>query len=419
MENLDRIRYRKTTLPTFENEDVESKYEDEIPVFYYKKNLFTGIFYNIHKNEKIAFEVEIENGKMNGKMKEWFEGGELESETIWKNGKIDGVQKIFSDPGWGLKEERIIYWDNNKILKSKSLYDDGDLIEYFFKEKIDASTPHWWKDLGLQKFYKNDILVSEGKITCEYAIRPWQVTVEPVEERFGLWKEYNEKGKLKREVFLNTSENVRNGEDDVLGEKVYDENGKLISDTISSMKKLKKVTKEVFSNKEFKESISEFSNTNHTSEIYFHLKKYAGFRKTEFTGDYKGYDFIIHGKLHGKWYEMTEPYESDLKEFLQEIGDNEIDKLDDKLFIDCQVETDFSLEGGKIEWSDNVPEEIKNEFEEEYGPEGDDGSLLNECDWDSSGDLEFDEPYNNVTSIEITIKEEEKETLVNWENKNY
>ena len=49
------------------------------------------------------------------------------------------------------------------------------------------------------------------------------------------------------------------------------------------------------------------------------------FSKTEFTGDYKGYDFIIQGKLHGKWYEMTEPYESDLKEFLQEIGDNEIE----------------------------------------------------------------------------------------------
>ena len=175
----------------------------------------------------------------------------------------------------------------------------------------------------------------------------------------------------------------------------------------------------IYTNKEFKDRISEFSNTNHTSEIYFHLKKYAGFRKTEFTGDYEGYDFIIHGKCRGKWYEMTGPYEGDLKEFLQEIGDNEIDKLDDKLFIDCQVETDFSLEGGKIEWSDNVPEDIKNEFEEEYGTEGDDGSLLNECDWDSSGDLEFHEPYNNITSIEITIKEEEKETLVSWKNKNY
>ena len=188
---------------------------------------------------------------------------------------------------------------------------------------------------------------------------------------------------------------------------------------LKSMDKKKKEKDVIYTNKEFKDRISEFSNTNHTSEIYFHLKKYAGFRKTEFTGDYEGYDFIIHGKCRGKWYEMTGPYEGDLKEFLQEIGDNEIDKLDDKLFIDCQIETDFSLEGGKIEWSDNVPEDIKNEFEEEYGTEGDDGSLLNECDWDSSGDLEFDEPYNNITSIEITIKEEEKETLVNWENKNY
>ena len=154
-------------------------------------------------------------------MKEWFEGGELESETIWKNGKIDGVQKIFSDPGWGGKEERIIYWDNNKILKSKSLY-DGDLTEYFFKERIDTSTPHVWKDLGLQKFYENDILESEGKVTCEYIIRPWQVTsCQLPQERFGLWKEYNEKGKLKREVLLNTKENIRNGEDYELGEKVY------------------------------------------------------------------------------------------------------------------------------------------------------------------------------------------------------
>ena len=66
-------------------------------------------------------------------------------------------------------------------------------------------------------------------------------------------------------------------------------------------------------------------------------------------------------------YEMTEPYDSNLKKFLQEIGDNEINKLDDKLFIDCQIETDFSLEGGKIEWSNKVTEKIKKEFEEKYG----------------------------------------------------
>lgn len=412
MENLNRIRHHHFDKS---NRDVEQKSKDGVPVFYYKKNLFTGIFYNIHKNGKIAFEVEIKNGKMNGKMKQWFEGGELQSETIWKNGKIDGVQKIFSNPRYGDQyEEKVIYWDNDKILKSKELTDWGGVYEYFFKENIAEG-----KDVGIQKYYENDILESEGKVTCEYVIRPWQVHLCTIpKEEFGLWKEYNEKGKLKREVLYNTEENIRNGEDYELGEKVYDENGKVISDTISSMNKLKKLTKEVFSNKEFKNSISEFSNINHTSEIYFHLKKYAGFRKTEFFGDYKGYDFIIHGKLCGKWYEMTEPYDSNLKKFLQEIGDNEINKLDDKLFIDCQIETDFSLEGGKIEWSNKVTEEIKKEFEEEYGPEGDDGRLLNECEWDSSGNLEFYEPYNNITSIEIKIKEKEKETLVNWKNKN-
>jgi|TARA_B100001540_G_C15399417_1_gene458130 hypothetical protein len=173
----------------------------------------------------------------------------------------------------------------------------------------------------------------------------------------------------------------------------------------------------VYTNKKFKEAVLELSKDCDNVEIYFDVKKYAGFRKTEFTGDYEGYDFIIQGKCEGKWYEMSEPYHSDLKEFLQEIGDNEIDKLDDKLFIDCLIETDWCLVGGKIEWSDNVPENIKEDFEEDNGEDGE--GILNFCDWDSSGDLEFYKPYNNITWIQVKIKKGEKEHEIKWLNKNY
>ena len=75
--------------------------------------------------------------------------------------------------------------------------------------------------------------------------------------------------------------------------------------------------KSVYTNKKFKEAVLELSKDCDSVEIYFDLQKYAGFLPTEFDGEYKGYYFTIHGREYGKWFEMIEPYDCDLKEFIE------------------------------------------------------------------------------------------------------
>lgn len=173
----------------------------------------------------------------------------------------------------------------------------------------------------------------------------------------------------------------------------------------------------VYTNKKFKEAVLEISKDCDSVEIYFDLQKYAGFLPTDFNGEYKGYYFTIHGREYGKWFEMIEPYDCDLKEFIEIIGDNEIDKLDDKLDLHYHRTTDFSLGGGEIEWeNDEVPDDIKDAFTASYGDDGE--GILNDCDWDPDS-LELHEPYNNITSIQVKIKKGEKEHKIKWLNKNY
>ena len=75
----------------------------------------------------------------------------------------------------------------------------------------------------------------------------------------------------------------------------------------------------VYTNKKFKEAVLEISKDCDSVEIYFDLQKYAGFLPTGLTENIK--DTISHTwKEYGKWFEMIEPYDCDLKEFLEIIG---------------------------------------------------------------------------------------------------
>ena len=132
-------------------------------------------------------------------------------------------------------------------------------------------------------------------------------------------------------------------------------------------KELIKNENSVYTNKKVQKAVLEISNCD-SVEIYFDLQKYAGFLPSLTENIKDTISRYMEGE-YGKWFEMIEPYDCDLKEFIEIIEDNKIDKLDDKLDLHYHRTTDFGL--GEIEWeNDEVPDDIKDAFYASYGDDG-------------------------------------------------
>ena len=76
-----------------------NKGTSELPIYYYKQILFSGIIYNADIDGTVYLEEAIKDGYKNGIEKRWYENGQLSAEFSYKDGKWDGLSKKWDENG--------------------------------------------------------------------------------------------------------------------------------------------------------------------------------------------------------------------------------------------------------------------------------------------------------------------------------
>ena len=148
----------------------------ESPIMYVEKELFSGIGFNVYDNGQLMSEMDYKNGKKDGLYKVWYENGTFMNEVNYKNGLLeDGIVK---------------YWSEDGDLKYEENFIDG-------------------KTVWLKEFFKN------GQKYSTFDIKDG--------EKDGLYKQWNKDGQLISEI------NYKNGKKEGISKNWYD-NGQLISE---------------------------------------------------------------------------------------------------------------------------------------------------------------------------------------------
>jgi antitoxin component YwqK of YwqJK toxin-antitoxin module len=63
-----------------------------VPIIYSENKPFSGVVYDIHKSGSLLYEGKFKNGNINGPQKVWYESGQLLLEENFIDGKKDGLQ---------------------------------------------------------------------------------------------------------------------------------------------------------------------------------------------------------------------------------------------------------------------------------------------------------------------------------------
>ena len=413
----------------------------------YKNGMKNGVWKEFYQDGKLNLEINYfegkkkgesvyyyENGtkreqsnynldKLNGLQKKWNENGEIESETEYKNGIKDKFKlyengKVSQE---GLNNIIKIYSTEDGHLQREitcvGFTPDGPFKDFHPNGQV-SQKGNWSKEKGKQGkftgFDENGKLHYEGNYINDKIDGPFKTFYESgklfnegqfkEDQMDGKWIGYHENGKIRQESIYQ--------KDNVISEKNYNEIGEPVENKDLDF------NFEVSSNDEFKKTLSEFSNNNITDlNFEITLKKGCGYSNTKFYGNYKGYNFTIHGKIHGKWFE-TEVYDDeypDLESFIKSIGDCEIDNLENYISFSFFETDTYSFEGGKIDWSENTPRNIIDDCKKEYGDNNYDDLISFEEEYDQEG-MEFYEPKNNVYMIEITFKYKKGNINIKWIN---
>ena len=90
-----------------------NKGTEESPIIYSEKGLFNGIGFDVFENGQIKYEENYKDGKTDGLFKLWYENGQLSYEGKYRNGKRDGIQ---------------MDWHENGQLKSEKNNKDGRML---------------------------------------------------------------------------------------------------------------------------------------------------------------------------------------------------------------------------------------------------------------------------------------------------
>lgn len=160
-------------------DELINKGTEELPLMYYQGKLFNGIGYDIYRNGQLRLEGEINDGKYEGKWKEWRATGELWVEHPFKNSMRDGKIKSWHQNGqlaWEGYIEKAKYvglhkrWYENGQLKSERNWKDDK-----------------WKGL-CKTYYQNGQLKSQGSYKGIYAN-------SSSNNKVGMWKYYHEDGR--------------------------------------------------------------------------------------------------------------------------------------------------------------------------------------------------------------------------------
>jgi len=94
-------------------DDLVNKGTRERPVMYYEGALFTGVGFDVYSDGQLKLEANYKDGKYDGLFKIYYENGQLKEEGNFKDGELDGLLKVYYENGQ-LKEERN-YKDGQRI----------------------------------------------------------------------------------------------------------------------------------------------------------------------------------------------------------------------------------------------------------------------------------------------------------------
>ena len=189
--------------------------------------------------------------------------------------------------------------------------------------------------------------------------------------------------------------------------------------------------KEVFSNKELRETLESY-NIDYAAidsfSIKMDFKKWASYEEDVRIEnlDYKGYKYELHGGIAEKYNdaEIAEreppygPYKKFLKEFLDELGDREVNNIDEMFSYTINGESDhFFVQ--QVKWLNETPKEIIKEFENKHKSSKYSELISSNLDNIVYGDggSTFFEERNNVWCLTLRFDIGEKKYEIRWINK--
>ena len=215
------------------------------------------------------------------------------------------------------------------------------------------------------------------------------------------------------------------------------------------MVKQQKIEKQVYTNKELRETLESLSLNDDTIdliEINLYFKRYATYEPDYYyvNLDYKGYKYEIRGFLVEKrndpelFYYAGDSYKEisfdSIGLFLEKIKDKEIQVLEDYLNYYMNGESDswwpiHTLTGDtlsrnyplnehlkSVEWIDETPEEIKDEFEKKFRDNNYRDVIDEGEEAMSDGDWEFFDKNNNISAIYFNINSKGVSYEIQWLN---
>ena len=202
--------------------------------------------------------------------------------------------------------------------------------------------------------------------------------------------------------------------------------------------------KQVYTNKELRETLESLNIKNElvdSFKVELTLFSYSTYERDVKLVDleYKGYSFKINGYMPEEDSQPVfyENFES-LNSFLELIGDKEINSLDNEVnpWGSCGYwEPLHTLTGDtlseyyplnehlkSVEWIDETPEEIKDEFEKKFR-DNNYRDIYDEATKEDEDKIEygvgeslFINDYNNISRIYLYIKTEVKMYEIQWLN---
>ncbi|MBT6169479.1 MAG: hypothetical protein HOH98_01900 [Flavobacteriaceae bacterium] len=213
---------------------------------------------------------------------------------------------------------------------------------------------------------------------------------------------------------------------------------------------MEKVEKEVYTNKELRDTLESYNLNDDTIDlikINLYFKESATYEPDYYyiNLDYKSYKYEVRGFLVEKhndvelFYHVGDDYEEksfdSIALFLEKIQDKEIGILEDYL--------DFTVNGARdswypmntltgdtlsrnyplnehlkpIEWIDETPEEIKDEFEKKFRDNNYRDVIYEGEEAMTDGFWEFFDKNNNISGIYFNINSKGTNYDIRWINK--
>ena len=104
--------------------------EDELvkkgQLYYFDSKLYTGIFFDVWGDGELRKEGHIKDGKLDGVVKVFSQNGQLRYEGNWKDGKMNGFSKQYHSNGQ-LKEE--VNFKDGELISQKCFTENGQEID--------------------------------------------------------------------------------------------------------------------------------------------------------------------------------------------------------------------------------------------------------------------------------------------------